>query len=170
MSVKVYIATQMSGRDKAEMVSRAKHVCAVFKQYGIEPISPVIEEAVDDRPGPLLNPDKSILKRLWNRDKYIIRRLAHLVLWDGAEAKSYGCEREYSLNRYCLWKPTVLLVKKHTLSVADFEDDYICEDLHEAAALIRDKWGTWPKRVVWRLKMLRRSLPLWFVDQFYAFF
>lgn len=169
MSCIVYCATRMTGRDQAEMVKRAKYVCHVLREYGIEPISPVLEEQVPDVPGALVNTDKDRLKGFWNRDKFIIRHVAHVTLVDGAEAKSMGVEREYGLNRFCLWKPTVLIVDKHGLTVADFEDDFITTDVHEAGVLIREKFGTFGKRFRWRLQMLFRTLPAWLYYQVLAF-
>lgn len=168
MACKVYIACKMTGRDKHEMVERAKYVCAVLRQYGITPISPVMEENVDDKPEILVNDNRERLHGYWKRDKWIIRRLAHVVLLDGADAKSFGMEREYALSRYCIWKPTVLLVPNVELSVATFEDDFIHRDVHSVGKFIRDTFGTRRKRWNWRIRMLLRSLPQWFWDQILA--
>lgn len=167
MACIAYGATKMTHRDKPEMIRRAKYLTAVCRQYGITLISPVLKEGVPDIPGPLENHDKATLQGHWADDKRIIRYEAHVNLIDGAQVKSYGIEREYGLSRWLLWKPTVLIVDKHELSVADFEDDYICTDAHQAAALIRDKWGTWGKRAVWRFRMLVRCLPRRIYDEFY---
>src|SRR6476619_3209715 len=104
----VYCATKMSGRDKLEMHKRAQYVCSVFKEYGINAISPVIEEQVKPEEGKLINHDKERLREFWRRDKEIIRKEAHVVFLDHAEMKSYGMEREYAFSRYYLWKPTVI--------------------------------------------------------------
>ena len=169
MSVTVYTATRMTGRDRHEQVVRAKHVKAVLEQYGITVISPVLEESVADVPGPLVNDSESRLAGFWARDKFIIRRIAHVVLIDGAHDKSYGVEREYALNRWNLWKPTVLIMPNVGLTVSKFEDDSVTDDLHIAGEFIRARYGTWFKRFKWRLGMLNRSLLGWIVDQIYAF-
>src|SRR4051812_40896387 len=103
MSCVVYTATRMTGRDKSEMVERAKHIVAVLKTYGITAISPILEENVEAKTEVLVNDNEARLRKYWARDKFIIRKLAHVVLVDGADAKSFGVEREYALNRYCLW-------------------------------------------------------------------
>lgn len=168
MSVSVYVATRMTGRDKREQVHRAKHVCAILKQYGINPISPVLSENVENKPGPLINDNKERLAGFWKRDKEIIRYEAHVVLIDGAHEKSFGVEREYMLNRGVLWKPTVLLCPPMGLTVVDFEDDALVHDVHQAGELIRERWGTKWKRIKWRALMLMRSLPKRIKDETYA--
>ena len=165
----VYVACRMTGRDRLEMVKRAKYVSHVLAEYGLRAISPVIEESVPALPGALVNDSKERLKGFWDRDKYIIRHIAHVTLIDGAEAKSWGVEREYALSRFCLWKPTVLITPNRALSVADFEDDFITADIHEAAEVIRTRFGTRFKRIMWRLQMLRKTLPYWLYCQVLAF-
>ncbi len=156
----------MSGADKAEMVARAKRVCEIFTEFGLTPISPVIEEQVPDTPGKLINSDKERLHTFWTRDKDIISNEAHVVYFDRFEQKSFGMEREYGLARYCLWKPTVVHVSPGTVtSVAEWEDDILVTSVHEAARLIAEHWGTREKRVAWRVRMLRRSLITWLKRQ-----
>lgn len=169
MSCKVYIACKMTGRDKAEMVTRAKFVRDVFSFYGLEAISPVLEEGVQNEKGALTPNSTEELKGHWKRDKDIIAYRAHVVFCDEAERKSLGVEREYGFNRYALWKPTVTLLPTSGPNIAWFEDDYVADSLHEAAALIRHKWGTWPKRFIWRLNMLKKTLPKWLGRQLYGF-
>ena len=130
----VYIATAMSGHTKAEMVARATRVCDILREYGLTPISPVIEEQVKNEPTKLINNDKPRLKGFWERDKSIIIEEAHVVLWDHAEIPSFGATREYCLNRGVLWKPTVIYVPDGTpTSVAEWEDDAVFHSLHHAA-------------------------------------
>lgn len=161
----VYCATRMTGRSKHDQVKRAQYVCQILKQYGLTPISPVLEENVDDSPEVLVNDNKEKLEGFWRRDKYIIRRIAHVVLVDGAHEKSMGVEREYALSRFCIWKPTVLIMPNIGLSVSDFEDDYRTNDVHIAGAFIQHKFGTQWRRINWRIRMLAKSLPLWLLDQ-----
>lgn len=162
IDVSVYIACAMSGRDKAEMVARAQRVCEIFREAGITPISPVIEEKVKDEPGKLINSDKDRLKQFWQRDKQLIIEECHVFFWDHAEMKSFGAEREYALARFCLWKPSIMYVAPGTpVSVAGWEDDAIFSSVHEAAKHIVEHWGTKEQRRKWRLEMLARSLPTW---------
>lgn len=158
----------MTGRDRKEMVMRAKHVCHVLEKAGLKPISPVLEEKVKSTTGPLVNNSRTRLKIFWKRDKEIIRKIAHVVLIDGAHDKSFGVEREYGLNRWNLWKPTVLIMKRNGITVADFEDDNVVETVEQAADVIAAKWGTRWKRWKWRIKMLDRCLPAWLWAQILA--
>lgn len=166
MTCKVYLGCKMSGADKAEMVKRALRICEIFREAGLTPISPVIEEQVKDEPGKLINSDKERLHGFWTRDKEIIANEAHVIYFDRFEQKSFGMEREYGLARYCLWKPTVVHVSPGTVtSVAEWEDDVLCTSVHEAARIIAGTWGTARQRRLWRLKMLWRTLPKWLYRQ-----
>jgi len=168
-SVQVYVACQMTGRDKFEQVQRAKFVAQVLEDYHIKVISPVLKEKVPETPGKLVNKDEQKVRGFWADDKYIIRRVAHVVLFDRAEDKSFGMEQEMVLNRGVLWKPSVLLLSPgYGCSVAKYEVDGIQYSVHAAAAYIRQRWGSRAQRWTWRLKMLNRSLLPWVVDQIWA--
>jgi len=166
---KVYIATKMTGCDKAELVARAERVCEIFREYGITPISPVIEEKVANESVKLINADKERLAKFWKRDKEIIVKESHVLFWDHAEQKSFGVEREYALNRFCLWKPTVIYVAPGTpTSVAEWEDDAVFTSVHAAGAFIAETYGTREKRQEWRWNMLKRSFGKWLFNQYLA--
>src|SRR5579859_336511 len=105
----VYVGCKMTGRDRADMVERANFVCGVLKQYGLIPISPVLEESVPNKPGKLVNHDSQQVHGFWRRDKWILRRVARVNWLDYGDMKSFGMEREYCLSRGVLWKPTVML-------------------------------------------------------------
>lgn len=168
-NVIVYLACKMTGRDKLEMVHRARRVCEIMREYGITPISPVIEEHVSETEGKLINNDRDRLHGFWKRDKEIIVKQAHVVFMDHAEMKSMGMEREYALCRGVLWKPIVIYLPPGTpISVAQFEDDAIFHSVHEASEHIVKTWGTPFKRRVWRVKMLIRTLPRWLYRQLLA--
>lgn len=167
--VVVYAACKMTGRDKAEMVQRAARVCEIFREVGITPISPVIEEQVSNTEGKLINNDRERLQGFWKRDKEIIRKVSHVVFMDHAEMKSFGMEREYAFNRFYLWKPTVIYLPPGTpLSVSQFEDDAIFNSVHDAAKYIVKMWGTGHKRRMWRLKLIIKHYPRFFVDHLRA--
>lgn len=169
MSCTIYVACKMSNRDRKEMIYRAVFVTQVLMNHGLDPISPVIAEEVVNQPGILVNDDEARLKAFWTADKELIRRRAHVVLMDHAEMKSYGMENEYALARFCLWKPTVLVMEKHNLSIADFEADFVTDSISAAAEFIRINFNTWPKRAWWRVKMLTKTLPGWLLYQALAF-
>lgn len=169
IDVKVYCAVKMTGCSKDELVARAERVCEIMREFGITPISPVIEENVKNEPTKLINANKPQLSGYWKRDKQIIIEEAHVLFWDHAEQKSFGVEREYGLNRYCLWKPSVLYVPKGTpTSVSEWEDDAIFYSVHDACRYIVDMWGTPKRRRQWRWEMLKRTLPTWVKRQWLA--
>src|SRR5438067_9791016 len=126
MNCIVYVATKMTGRDKLEMRSRANYVCGVLRAWGLTPISPILEEKVENVQGPLIQSSNEQLHQFWTRDKEIISKVAHVVLCDEADRKSLGVEREYGFSRYCLWKPTLsILPSFQGPKVACFEDDTV---------------------------------------------
>lgn len=173
INCRIYAASPMTGYDKADMYKRAKYLQSLARQYGLTLISPVLEEQVENKSGPLINDNEGRLKGFWQRDKAIIRNRdgkgAHVVLLDNAHMKSFGCEREYALNRFALWKPTILLMPNKGLNVSQFEDDYVTSDEYIAFMFIQKKFGTWGRRFKWRVGMLVRSLPMWIWDQINAF-
>lgn len=169
LNCRVYVACRMTGRDRTEQIERANYVRAIFALAGIEAISPVISEGVQPEPGVLLPTSREELLGNWTRDKVLIMREAHVVLLDGADDGSVGMAREYAYNRYCLWKPTVILWHKpRGLTVAEFEDDAITTSVLDAALFIRKNYGTRCKRWRWRVRMLTRSIPKWLLGQLYA--
>jgi hypothetical protein len=165
----VYIACRMTGRDRVEQVRRAKFLCDKLVLAGITPISPVVDEGVKEEPGALFPTSQCELRAHWERDKHIITRIAHVVLFDGADEGSVGMAREYGLSRYCCWKPTIILwAFDRGITVADFEDDAIAFDIDNVIDKIHCNYFTRGQRWRWRLRMLNRSLPRWIVNQIYA--
>jgi len=159
----------MTGRSKQDQVRRAKFVCNKLRQAGITPISPVLDEGVEETPEALVVGDREELRGHWTRDKYIIARCAHVILFDGSDEGSVGVTREYGFARYCLWKPSIILWNKpRGITVADFEDDAIVFTVEQAIDVILRNYFTRLQRWRWRRKMLFRSLPRWFVNQIYA--
>src|ERR1041385_3980005 len=160
MNCKVYVACKMTGRDRKEMLERAAYVSDVLKAWDLTPISPVLEEKVEGIPGPLLQMSQELLQAYWKRDKYIISDVANVVLVDEGERKSLGVEREYGFSRYCLWKPTLTILKNDGgPNVACFEDDIVVQTVDAAASVIVRNWGNRWKRWKWRFDMLRRTIP-----------
>lgn len=160
---RLYLACKMTGRSRKDQVLRARHLCAVFRKAGLDPISPVIEEKVRIRKGALKNLSRLSLHKKWKMDKNIIAWKTHAVVMDDATAKSFGMEREYALNRFLWWKPTILLMERPGLTIADFEDDLISNDEEDIAHYLKEKHGNIYKRWKWRLSMFNRSLPKFIV-------
>ncbi len=170
IDVSVYGAVKMSGENKAELVKRAKRVYEIFTEEKINFISPVFEEGIKEEEVKLINSDKKDLAYRWNEDKKVLSHKAHVMFWDHAEQKSFGCEREYGFMRFCLWKPVVIYVPPNTpLSVAEFEDDVVVNSVHVAAKIIVERWGTQEKRNKWRMEMLKRTWKNWLIRQYLAF-
>lgn len=167
----VYVATKMTGRDRTEMVDRAMLVCNVLAAKGLLAISPVLEEGVTRTAGPLRNEDEAFLQKKWKADKFIIRRVAHVCLFDGADEGSVGMAREYGLSRWCLWKPTIILWNNSRgLTVGEYEDDRIVYTVQAAASVIASHWLCRWDRIKWRVQLLKRTFPKWIGDQLYAIY
>jgi hypothetical protein len=141
---RVYLAIPMTGYDKQEMIQISKQAIFLAKQYGLDAWSPVVYEGVCGRGK--LEADTTLTEK-WAMDKVALRYKCFVFLNLQADNKSFGCERELGL-------------------IAQMEDDVIVGDLHTAFRTIRDKWGTWPKRRMWQIKMVARSLPRWLGVQF----
>jgi len=165
----VYIACRMTNRDRHEQIERAQYLCQIARGFGLTPISPVLEEGVEDKPGPLVTNDPVFLRKVWAADKAIMAYRAHVTLMDGGDEGSVGMGREYGFNRYGLWKPTITLWgKDRGLTVAEWEDDGIFMSPRGALAFIAANYGTRLKRWRWRLAMLVRTLPRFLKRQVYA--
>lgn len=162
---RVYIACKMTGRSRKQMIDRAKYLCSLFRKFGLDPISPVIEEHVQARKGSLKNTSRFRLHKKWNDDKSIICWKSHAVVLDGAETKSFGMEREHGLNRYLWWKPTLLIMPKMGLTVAEFEDDLISGDEESVAHYLVHHHGNIYKRFKWRARIFNRSLLKFLIGQ-----
>jgi hypothetical protein len=163
MTVTVYTAQKMTGRDQAEMVEMAKKAKRVFNNFGIRVYDPVLEEHVQAVNKPLMDKPLSLLRDYWKRDKQMIRN-ANVIVDLTPEAKSEGVAHEIGYARYALWKPIVRVYQENSKPaslIAIFEDDLIVHSLEEAAVQIHKYWGTWLKRVVWRIALLNRSLLKW---------
>lgn len=163
---RVYTACKMTGRNRREMIKRAKYVQQVFRRAGIEAISPVLREHVQARKGILLNPSKLRLFKKWRQDKNILAWECHGVAWDMAQDKSSGAEREYGIARFLWWKPVALIIPEpHGFTIAAFEDDLISGDVEAVAHYFAEHHGNLYKRWKWRLAVLNKSLPKFLFGQ-----
>lgn len=171
MGLQIYAACSMTGRDRKELNKEARHILKVFNSYGIKVHHPVIEEKIPNRKGALTNSLKTLIQR-WKEDKETIRD--SFVLVDTcADMKSEGREHEVGLMRYCYWRPVVRISPRHTAgyrSIASLEDDIIVASPEEAAAYIKEHWGTWYKRFTWKMRVINRCLIRFIVDQARGFF
>jgi hypothetical protein len=162
-----YICHGMTGRTGEELIKESLHALEVCQHYGITPLDPVIEEAVKLNSTKLQSAN-DVLPKLWSKDKEMIRR-AHVLIDITASKKSEGCSHELGYARYNLWKPVIRVSKEYArnqnISIANLEDDLIVASVEQAAYFAQLRWGTFTKRLVWRVKMLLRCVPKWLLYQ-----
>ncbi len=151
---RVYTAVAMSGRDAREVLADQRAAAMALRARGLVPLDPAKEEGVTASDGILQAPE-ALLRGYWRRDKAMIRS-AHVVLDLTGNRKSAGVEAEIGFARWFLWKPCVRVWPGLGPSIARFEGDAIVADVHEAAAVIKARWGTPWKRLKWRAKMYLR--------------
>lgn len=167
----IYIACSMTGQDQLALIKKAKYEKLIFEKAGFRVFHPVLEEGLKHSHKPL-TADPDTLPPKWRLDKEAIRHSFCLVD-ASADLKSEGREHELGLMRYCYWRPVVRISPRHAAgfySIACLEDDLIVGTVEEAAALIKSKFGTRRKRIMWRLRMLNRSVPRFLLEQIRGFF
>lgn len=161
MSVKAYLAHKMTGRTGVELVVESAIAQAACVRYGVTALDPVVFEGVEASGQVVSGGDPKVLKKLWKRDKQMIRE-AHVLIDLTGNLKSEGVLHEIGYARYYLWKPVVRVIKGYSgPTISDFEDDGIVGSFSEAAELVQRRWGTWPKRVIWRAKFIPKALVKW---------
>ena len=163
----VYLAQAMTGQDRHEQVTLAKLAVEICEAQGLRPLSPVLEEKIKDEAGPLENTGEELDGKWRGIDKPALKHKCFVLCVLNADLKSFGCEREYMLMRGAYWQPAVIVSPRHAngyISIANFEDDYIAGSITEAAAYINQRWGTWPKRFIWKVKVLCK-MPKWLLLQ-----
>jgi hypothetical protein len=171
--MRVYLARKMTGLTGQELCQKsecARTTAKILFGKRMVILDPVAEEGI--RPtSAIISTSLARLVYLWARDKQMIRH-AHVVIdMTGAE-KSEGVAHEIGYARYCLFKPVIRVYPELALSVpsvARLEDDVIASSYDEALMLADQYWGTFSKRLVWRLAMLNRCLPKWLLHQIQEF-
>ena len=172
----IYVCHAMTGRPWNEVKDQSRAVKVFLESRGFEVIDPIeiendsVSENIDTDESSIPNRIDEGGKKAWYGDKIAIRK-AHVVLDITPELKSEGVLRELGYARFYLFKPIIRLyqLKSEPHMVTIFEDDAVVRSLEEAADVIEDRWGTWPKRIMWRIKMLSRSLPKFIYRQFLEF-
>lgn len=156
----IYRITKMTGRRCNELVKEAKRFQKIFESHGIKVLDPVLIEGIPDMDKLLEALPDAILKKLWLRDKWCLRK-AHVALNCNASLKSIGAEHEAIVMRGTYWKPYVLVYPntKRLPFISRFEDDYVTNSIQKACKAINQRWGTYPKRLKWRIPMLLKSVP-----------
>ena len=153
----VYRITKMSGRTGKELIDEALYYRKVFDVYNITVLDPVLKEDIPYTDEIVNLKDEALFKRYWEEDKRCLRE-ANVAINCNAIQKSIGGEREHGIMRWGYWKPVVLIFEDLPF-ISRYEDDVVCSDIYTACYLMKQQWGTWRKRFVWRLHMLNRCLP-----------
>ncbi len=160
-----YVAHAITNKTGNEVWKASIITELVLRRYGIKALDPIVIEGIPRNDEPIPNRPDADGSVIWHRDKKAIRD-AHVLLDITPESKSEGVLRELGYARFFLWKPVIRVYQPgsepHMATV--FEDDVIAYSLDEAAKIIVARWGTWPKRILWRLKILFTSFPkfLWY--------
>jgi hypothetical protein len=155
----IYIARAMSGVDQAEVVKQAKEDKEFFESCGIMVLCPVAKEKVKAIHKPIVS-DQKHMNLYWPADKRMIRECNVLVNMS-PHLPSLGAIREFGYARYHLWKKVISVFPEGKVPMAGavcyFEDDAVVDSRIMAAESILRTHGTYVKRLIWRLKMYKRS-------------
>lgn len=167
----LYLACPMTGLFCDEIWIKNINNLAAYEKEGLTVITPVMGEGIPFAHVKLTDRGDEEMFRVWKRkDKAAIRDTNVLVITVPTNF-SQGIFWEGILGRGVLWKPTVLVFESGRIPgfISRTEADYVATSHREAAQVIRERWGTWPKRVIWRLKMLNEKLPSWIWQQIKEF-
>lgn len=171
MSVSIYLACYITGRTGREVVEEMWRIKQIYERYGIEVISPIEGEDIaitDSVCGDRSDREADTIYK--QKDKSKIKR-ANVFVYPGGKRSSQGIMDEYRLARGTIWKPTVgVFSEVRPGFITRRETDYVAGSHGEAALVIRARWGTWWKRLKWRLGMLNHSIPTFVLDQIKEFF
>lgn len=122
---------------------------------GIELIDPVVIEGIQPGAAPIQASQEQLNNDFWKRDKFEIRR-SHVVITNENQKYSHGVVHEIGYARYFLYKPVIRVWPGLGPSVTWTESDYVAPNLYAALQFAKDNFGTWQKRLLWRLKLLAK--------------
>ena len=160
----IYVAHKMTGRFMDELVQEAKLTTRVLNNYGFDVLDPILIEHVPMVHEMLEQTDAERLKRYWERDKQCLQE-CHMVLDYKSCNKSDGVGVELGLARFCYFKPVFRVFPDAGICISKLEYDQIFDMLTEAAFVMARDYGTKKQILKWRIRMLLRSLPGWFILQ-----
>lgn len=158
--LRVYVACKMTHRYQDELVMEAEQITRMLKNYGYEVLHPVLIENVERTHELLEQTDAARLEKYWQRDKQCLQE-CHLVLDDRSCNKSDGVGVELGLTRFCYFKPVVRVFPNAGICISKLEYDNVFDDRAQAVMFMAQTYGTKKQLLIWRLKMLWRSLPKW---------
>jgi len=159
-----YLGCPMTGYDKQYAIKVSLEAKEIFNKHGFDVWSPVLEEGIKGK-GKIRNAQED-LDWKWPMDKNALNHCWGFVNLR-ADEKSFGCEDEYGRHRYSEWQPVIRISPRHAagyISIANYQTDLLLGELDEAVKEASFLYGTWPKRVLWKLKILSH-FPKWFFRQ-----
>lgn len=154
---------RMTGRFCDELLKESQDATRQLEEAGFEVLSPVIEEGVPDKHIKLVN-TLGRLKAYWKRDKVMLNE-AHIMLDFNSQGKSDGVNVEMGYTRFCLWKPLVRIHSTLGCTISRIEYDCVVSTLDEAIEIMKEQWGTKRKLLVWRVRMLYKSIGKFTLQQ-----
>jgi hypothetical protein len=160
MTIKIYPARGMTGRNKADVVAEAEADAAFLRMAGFDVLCPVEKEKVKKENASLCATKDQMLA-FWPEDKRMIRE-SHILFHMSPHLNSAGAWQEVGYKRYHLQGPVVHVYPQGQLpsdgAVPRLENDYVCDSLVEAIEYTLRVHGTFWKRTKWRLAKLNRCL------------
>jgi len=149
---------KLTGRKAKDVTVESDRAKLVFKAYGIEAVSPWDKEKYLYESDDTIGATQGVLCPIWADDKTMIRSCQGVCDITG-NLFSRGASLETGMNRYGLMRPTVWVDTAN--SVRNLDGDLVVKTVEEAALLISQRWGTWLKRVTWRLKTIWNPRSVW---------
>ena len=153
----VYRACKMTGRYQDELRMESEQIIRMLNNYGFKVLDPVEIEQVPYVHELLEQTDDSKLERYWKRDKECLQE-CHIILDDRSCNKSDGVGVELGISRFAYWKPVIRIFPKAGICISKLEYDMVFETREEAVMYMAEHFGNKRQILLWRLKMLNRSL------------
>lgn len=170
-NVSIYLAQPMTGINCDELWKRSIRDKQFYEREGVAVASPIDGEGIPFAPVKLADRNDTEMFRVWKKKDKAMIRDANVLVVAVPVGFSQGIFWEGILGRGVYWKPTVLVFTDGRVPgfISRTEADYVATSHVEAAMAIRERWGTWTKRTIWRLRMLSNKLPSWIWQQIKEF-
>lgn len=155
--IKVYLAQRMTGLYCDDLLRSATEASQLLEKAGFTVLSPVIEEGVPNKHIKLVN-TLGRLRLYWKRDKELLRE-AHIMLDLDSQGKSDGVNVEMGYTRFFLYKPLIRVHPNLGCTISRIEYDCVTDSIDKAIQVMKQRWGSRRKLLLWRLRMLYRCTP-----------
>ena len=152
MSCRVYLAMKMTGLKAQEITAKSDRAIEAMLKWGLDPISPWEKEKHLYKPDEVVVAGEKDLYEMWKQDKDEVMSCDVLCDIDG-HLFSRGSSVETGFMRFGLMRPT-LFIDPAFVSIRTFEADCVAQSVEQAASIIARRWGTWGKRIRWRLRVV----------------